>query len=168
MAGGWSALLKSIWSPVLRWLLGWALRRWYPIQKCQEHLRVWAHGVGPHIWINAERDPAITGLNLTLMNGLPFSVKIVGCHMELSLENRTLTNVDQIAHKTIPARGTLQLSTSEIHLTDSQARIVREHSNECPIFRINGNVQCESVVGEFTKTLQTETRAFIYRGDSKR
>lgn len=164
MAGEWTALLKTFVSHVLRWLPGWALRRWYPIQKCQEYLTVSAYGVGPHIYINAERAPAIAGLNLTLMNGLPFAVTIEGCHLELSLESRTLTNGDQTVRETVPAGGTRQISINEIHLSDGQARIVREYPSECPILRITGNVSCKSVVGEFTKPLQMETRPFIFRG----
>lgn len=164
MAGEWSALLKTIWSPMLRWLPGWALRTWYPIQKCQELLTVSAHGVGPHIYINSERSPAIAGLNLTLVNGLPFSVKIVGFHLELSLESRTLTNCDQAVKETVPPGGTRQISMNEIHLSDGQARIVREYPSECPILGISATVSCESVVGEFAKPVQMATRAFIFHG----
>ncbi len=80
MAGEWGALTKVILSSVLRWLPGWILRWWYPIGKCQESLTVEAHGVGPHIYVNADRAPAIIGLKITLINGLPFFVTIENLH----------------------------------------------------------------------------------------
>ncbi len=167
MAGEWSALFKVVLSPVLRWLPGWVLRWWYPIRKCQECFAVAAYGVGPHVYVNAERSPAIEGLNLTFMNGLPFAVKVEGLHLEVGLESRTLTNSEQIVKEAVPAGGTRQISVNEIHLSDGQAKIVREHPNECPILKVTGYVACESPVGEFKTNLQLETRAFIYRGDGR-
>ena len=94
MAGEWSLVLKATLSPVLRWLPGWVLRWRYPIPKCQECLTAIAPGVGPHIYINVERSPAIVGLNLTLMNGLPFPVKIDGVHLELTFESTVVSGSD--------------------------------------------------------------------------
>lgn len=168
MAGEWSALFKVVLSPVLRWLPGWALRWRYPIQKCQECFAVAAHGVGPHVYVNAERSSAIVGLNLTFMNGLPFAVKVEGVHLELSLESRTLTNSEKTVKETVPAGGTRQISVNEIHLSDGQAGIVREYPSECPVLRVTGYVSIKSPAGEFRKNLQLETRTFIYRGDNHR
>jgi hypothetical protein len=165
MAGEWSALLKAVASPILRWLPGWALRSWYPVRKCSEYLTVSAPGVGPHIYVNAQRSPAIANWNVTFVNGLPFPVKVEGFHLEFNLESRTLTNAEQAVRETIPAGGTRQIGVSEIHLSDGQARIVRQSANESPILSITGHVSCGSVVGEFKKNLQMETRIFIYRGD---
>lgn len=168
MAGEWGALVKAALSPVLRWLPGWILRWRYPICKCQESLTVEAHGVGPHIFVNADRAPAIAGLKLNLMNGLPFEVKVESLHLEMSLESRGLTNHDHSVKESVPGYGVLQIRISEIHLSDGQARIVRQHPNECPVLRISGHVSCETVVGDVSKPLQLETRAFIFRGDDNR
>ena len=168
MAGEWGALLKATGSHVLRWLPGRVLRWQYPVRKCSEYLTVSTHGVGPHIYVNAERSPAIANLNLTLMNRLPFSVKVEGFHLEFSLESRALTNREQAITETVPAGKILQISVDEIHLSDGQARIVQELANDCPILNIAGHVSCASVVGEFKKHLQMDTRAFIYRGRDNR
>lgn len=167
MAGEWSLVLKATLSPVLRWLPGGVLRWRYPIPKCQECLTAVAPGVGPHIYINAERSPAIAGLNLTLMNRLPFPVKVDGIHLALRLEDSALTNGDQIVRMTIPAWGIQQIALNEIHLSEGQVGIVRKHKNESPILKVTGYITCESPVGEFTKNLQLDTRAFIYRGGER-
>ena len=168
MLGEWGVLAKAALSTVLRWLAGRVLRWWYPVRKFREHLTVAAHGVGPHIFINAGRSPAIIGLNVTLMNSSPFSVKVESVHLEISLESRALTNHDHSGKESVPGGGVLKISISDIHLTDGQARIVREHSSECAVLRISGHISCETVVGDLSKLLELETRAFIYRGDENR
>ena len=168
MLSEWGALAKAALSPVLRWLPGRVLRWWYPVRKFQEHLTVAAHGVGPHIYINAGRSPAIIGLNVTLMNSSPFSVKVESVHLEISLESRALTNHDHSGKESVPKRGVLRIGISDIHLTDGQARIVREHSSECAVLRISGHISCETVVGDLSKLLELETRAFIFRGGENR
>ena len=168
MAGEWGALAKAVFSWVMHRLPGWLLRWWYPVRKFQEHLTVAAHGVGPHIFINAGRSPAIIGLNVTLMNSSPFSVKVESVHLEISLESRALTNHDHSGKESVPKRGVLRIGISDIHLTDGQARIVREHSSECAVLRISGHISCETVVGDLSKLLELETRAFINRGNENR
>lgn len=164
MAGEWGAISKATLSYVLRWSPGFVLRWWYPIRKCNEYLTVSAHGVGPHIYVNADRSPAIAGLNLTLTNGLPFEVKADGIHLELSLESRTLTNSEQAVKEAVPACGVRQISVNEIHLSDGQAKIVRQHQGESAILQVRGHVQFAVPLGEGKKDFAVETRAFIYRG----
>lgn len=168
MAGEWGALAKAVFSWVMHRLPGWLLRWWYPVRKFQEHLTVAAHGVGPHIYINAGRSPAIIGLNVTLMNSFPFSVKVESVHLEISLESRALTNHDHSGKESVPGGGVLKMRISDIFLTDGQATIVREHSSECAVLRISGHISCETVVGDLSKLLELETRAFIYRWDENR
>ena len=168
MAGEWVALAKAALSWVMHRLPGWCLRWRYPIRKCQDSLLVEAHGVGPHIYVNAGRAPAIVGLGFVLMNRLPFGVKVENLHLDVSLESRTLTNHDHSGKESVPGGGVLKISISDIHLTDGQARIVREHSSECAVLRISGHISCETVVGDLSKLLELETRAFIFRGDENR
>lgn len=168
MDGGWGALLKATGTHVLRWLPGRVLRWWYPIGKCQESLTVEAHGVGPHIFVNADRAPAIVGLKLSLMNGLPFSVKVESLHLEVSLESSGLTNLDNSVKESVLGGAVLQIRINDIHLSDGQVGIVRQHLNECPVLKISGHLSCETVAGDFSKPLQLETRAFIFRGDDNR
>ena len=168
MAGEWGALAKAALSSILRWLPGRVLRWWYPIGKCQESLTVEAHGVGPHIFVNADRAPAIVGMKVSLMNGLPFSVKVESLHLEVSLESRGLTNHDHSVKESVLGGGVLQIGISDIHLSDGQAGIVRQHLNECPVLKISGHLSCETVAGDFSKPLQLETRAFIFRGGDNR
>ena len=168
MAGEWGVLTKSALSSVLRCLPGWILRWWYPIGKCQESLTVEAHGVGPHIYVNADRAPAIVGLKVSLMNGLPFFVKVERLHLEVNLESRGLTNHDHSGKESIPGGEVVQINIEDIYLLDGQAGIVRESVSDCPILRIAGHISCASVVGEFKKHLRMDTRAFIYRGGDNR
>lgn len=168
MAGEWGALAKGALSSALRWLPGWILRWWYPNGKCQESLTVEAHGVGPHIFVNDDRAPAIVGLKVSLMNGLPFSLKVESLHLEVSLASRGLTNHDYSVKESVPGGGVVQIGISDIHLSDRQSEIVQESASDCPILRIAGHVSCTSVVGEFKKQLGMDTRAFIYRGGDNR
>lgn len=164
MAGEWVAISKAILSPVLRWLPGFVLRWWYPIRKCQDSLIVAIHGVGPHIYVNANRPAAIVGLNLILINGLPFAVKCEGLHLELSLGSRGLTNHDLFVKEAVPGCGIQQVSVSDIHLSNGQAEIVRPHPEECAILQVRGYVQFVIPGGEGKKHFDITTRAFIYRG----
>ena len=168
MSVEWGAILRAVLSPVLRWLPGWALRRRYPVRKCQEYLTVEAHGVGPHIYVNPGRPPVIMGLNLSLMSGLPFAVKVESVHLEMSVESCALTNHDHFVRESVPGGGVRQIRINDIHLSDGQADIVRGYPSECPILRVTGHAACESSVGEFKKNLVFETRAFIYRGGDDR
>lgn len=164
----WGALLRTVGPSLLRWLPGRVLRWWYPAGECSAKLTVSAPGVGPHIYVNAERSPAIASWDLALLNGLPFPVKVERFHLDFSLESRALTNAEQTVQETVPAGQARQVSVREIHLSDGQARIVRQYVGEGPVLRITGHVSCTSAVGEFTKNLQTQTRAFIYRGGGSR
>ncbi len=166
MSVEWGAIFRAVLSPVVRWLPGWALRRWYPVRKCQEYLTVEAHGVGPHIYVNPGRPPVITGLNLSLMNGLPFAVKLESVHLEVSVESYALTNHDHFVRESVPGAGVRQIRVNDIHLSDGQADVVRRY--ECPILRVTGHAACEAPVGGFKKNLLFETRAFIYRGGDDR
>lgn len=66
--------------------------------------------------------------------------------------------------ETISAGAAKQISIREIHLSDGQARIVRQCVGEGVVPGITGHVSCTSAVGEFRRNLHTQTRAFIYRG----
>ena len=123
--------------------------------------------MGPHIYINSDRAPAIVGLKVSMINALPFLVRTDSLRLELSLESHGLTILDRSFKENIAANTVLQIGVGDIQLTDGQARIVQQHSNDRPILRISGHVSCLSVAGDFSKSLQSETRAFIFRGTRK-
>lgn len=168
ISAGWGAIAKATLSPILRSLPGGILRWWYPVRKCQERLTVEAHGVGPHIYVNAERAPAISGLTLSLMNRLPFALEIESLHFEVSLESRGLTNHDHFVKESVPGSEVRQTVISDIHLSDGQAEIIRKYPSDCPTLRIAGHVQFVAPVGGGKKGFDVRTRAFIYRGDNYR
>lgn len=165
----WVYIFRWILLPLTRWLPGWILRRWFPVERCKEQVVVMAEGVGPHIWINPGRAPAIGLFNLVFVNRLPFPIIVDGLHLEINLESTGLAKFDQISRVTIACGEIAKVSVAEHDLSDSQAEIVRNYPNDrqpcdCPILRIQGYAQLKTPVGEFNKPLDIETRAFVYRG----
>ncbi len=154
-------------------LIKWVARRWvFSPKKCQDQLEVVAVGVGPHIYVNPERSPAITGLTLLLINHLPFSVKIDRMDLEISIESQGLTRFaqDLIQDREVPRKNCKQVQLNEHHLSDQQAKIVRDYPSpskpcDCPILRIQGKVRLTGwFINEINKVFHAETRAYIYRG----
>lgn len=151
----------------------WFTGRWvFTPRKCQDQLDVVVEGVGPHIYVNPGRSSVITGLNLLFLNHLPFSVKIDRIGLEISIESQGLTHLaqDVIQDRRIPRKNCKRVPISEHHLSDTQARIVRNYPSpskpcDCPILRLQGKVRLTSwFIDEIHKTFEAETRAFVYRG----
>ena len=125
--------------------------------------------IGPHIFVNPGRPPAIEALELVFFNRLPFPVTIEGMKFEIGLESTGLTEGFQGEKVTIPQTDIGRLTIKKHSLSDSQAEMVRKYPNEknlcnCPTLRIQLDVQVKTTVGEFQKTLTIETRAFVFRG----
>lgn len=167
-AAGWAYVLRSILAPLIRSLPGWILKMQFGITKCKGRVVIMTAGVGPHIYVNPRRSPAIGSLELIFFNLLPFPIAVDGLRLDIYLESTRLATCDKVNRVSVGG-GEIARIALQHDLTDSQAEIVRQYPEgqppcDCPTLRINGEVQLRTPVGDFSQGLGVETRAFVYRG----
>lgn len=169
MSAEWSLIWKHVLSIVQKRLPGWILKKWFPHPKCINSVEIFLGHMGPHIYINPERSPAISPyLEIRIFNRLPFKIELLSFTLiEIALEDKKLLNFQHTANSPIESHGFKTLQIPERDLTDGQVRIISVHPTDCPIMRIHGSAQFRSPVGDFTKDFSTQTRSFIYRGNRR-
>lgn len=153
---------------LVRFLPNVLLRRFYPVPAIRERLAFLTSGVGPHIVVEPGTPAQINGIEIVIVNRLPFWVEMDGLRAEICLESRMLAGIDKV--------NWLMLTGGEIgrvwirhDLTDSQAALVRRYPEgqrpaDCVILRVRGELNLRTSFRTLTAPFAIETRAFIYRG----
>lgn len=167
MATEWSYVARLL-APILKRLPRWILRTLYPSAKLNERIDVLACGIGPHLYVNPDRPPAVCGLVLRAFNRLPFPVTLDWLHLEFAVESRRLIEVDQRVGRLFAHYSADEIRCHEIPLSDGQMRMLREIRIDGPVLQITGRAHCQSAAGDFDKAISVQIRAFIYRGSEAR
>lgn len=161
----WFVLGRVLLDLITRHAPSCLLKRWFPIARCQKRIELFSDGVGPHLYVNPGRPPAVSHLKLWCYNYLPFEIRLDGIELEIQLGDQRLTRVSLTVRERINAYDKKSVAVSEHYLTDGQAERVRQYPSDSAVLKITGRAWIKSPVGDFEKQLgQLETRAFIYRG----
>jgi hypothetical protein len=162
MSAEWGYLAR-LGMPLLKVLPRWILKKSYPPSKLIGRVDVSACGIGPQIYANSDRPPAISGLVLRMFNRLPFPVTLDWLHLEFAIDSRRLINVDQQVGKMLPHSSTEEVHCHEVPLSDGQVRVLHEIRTDSTVLQITGRARFQSIAGDFEKTIDVRIRGLIVR-----
>lgn len=122
---GWQVLAK------VPWLSRRLLRRAFPITRCKSLFTVEAPGNQARFELLEERpSPALTSVEVTLHNHLPFRVEFEGYRLSVSIDSYGLLDAVENSICMVPATGLSSVRLPDIALSDQQARWVRARSGD--------------------------------------
>ncbi len=170
MPSKWVYILRGLFTPLIKWLSAWILRKVYSIPRCMNMIHVFGESCGPHIYINDERpSKTLSPYKIVIINTLPFPITVEYLNLYLNIESLLWISGKQVTlnDEIEPTGGKKEVSISH-DLTDTQANTVRDYPTkdkpcQCPRLIYNGSVRIKSPVGNFDKGFRIETRVFIFK-----
>lgn len=166
----WSELGRWIWMLVRKGLPERALRLAWKDERIllaisTVHFEQW-----PRFYVRLDREPPeLDAIGLNLFNLTPFEFSIVGVELRISIDGREwLTNSQRLSSEIrMPALGRSGYYFKR-HLSESQARKLREHRDDWVQIRIDGYLVLKSIFGELRKEVHSDVVATIDRGERMR
>jgi hypothetical protein len=167
----WVYVLRGMFTPLIKWLPAWILKKIYPITRCIDMIHVLGDSIGPHVYINDERPSKTIELyKIMIINNLPFPITVEYLNLDINIESLKWISGKQIMlnDKIEPSGGKKEIPTSH-DLTGTQANTIRDYPtkdnpSQCPMLVYTGSVRVKSPVGNFDKGFRIETRAFVFKG----
>jgi len=164
MIATWFHIIQQHLSGLLNFLPRWALKRLYPIKKRIDNVAIWGDSRGVVIYLNPERAPAISGLNILVFNRLPFPISLEMIQFQISLSNYAFLEKKEQLTKSIDRNAFEQIQCMEIDLDEGHVQQLKQKfAFDFPIVSFSGHVHCKSIAGDFDRRFSFSCLALSYR-----